>query len=276
MRLAVDGLELFYEVVGRGPPVLLLHGGPGLDHTGFRPWLDPLAERWGLVFHDQRGGGRSTRPPSMAGIDHDTWVADAEALRQHLGYERMVLLGHSYGGYLALEYALRHPDRTAGLVLCSTAARKQPTEGMLDRAESSASSEQLRLLRRWLSDGVADDEEYETGFEQILPLYFRRPDPEPISRLVAATRFSAAALNHAFSACYPTYDVGPELHRLQVPALVLAGLHDWVFAPESAERLHRSLAHSRLRIFENSGHYPFIEERAAFLATVDDWLRELR
>lgn len=275
MRLGVDGAELYYDVLGKGTPLLLMHGGPGLDHTGFRPWLDPLAERCRLVFFDQRGGGRSSRPASLAGVDHATWVADADALRRHLGCDRVLVLGHSYGGYLALEYALRHPDHTAGLALCSTAARSQPVDAILERAEGYARGERLETLRRALTWGIASDREYAGVFEQILPLYFRHPDPATLRRMVSATRFSAAALGHAFAECYPGYDVLGDLHRLTLPTLVLAGRHDWVFAPEdSAEPLHAALPRSRLRIFEDSGHYPFIEEHAAFLRTLGEWLEE--
>src|SRR5437016_4873387 len=120
LRAAVNGTELFYALHGDGRPLVTLHGGLGLDHTYFRPWLDALGDAAQLVYYDQRGHGRSQRPP-LDHVGHDTWAADAEELRAHLGHERIVLFGHSYGGYLAQEYALAFGERLAGLILCSTA-----------------------------------------------------------------------------------------------------------------------------------------------------------
>lgn len=274
MRIRLDGTTLYYEVVGRGtPPVLLLHGGPGLDHTAFRPWLDPLAERHKLIFYDQTGNGRSARPASLEGVDHDTWVDEADALLHRLGCERAVLFGHSYGGYLAQEYALRHPGRVAGLVLCCTAGSARPLDGVLEPEEGRATPRQLAWLQQVAARGVADDAEYAEFFADLLPLYFHRPDPAVLDRLLATTRFCAATVNHAFAVCYPSFDALPQLGRVEVPALVLAGRHDWVMAPEeTAEPLAEAIPGARLVVFEESGHYPFIEEAEAFRGTLGDWL----
>jgi len=276
MHVGVNGVEIYCDVVGRGTPLLLMHGGPGLDHTTFRPWLDPLADGCRMIYYDHRGNGRSSRPDSWQGIGHDTWAADADALRHRLGCDRIVVLGHSYGGYLALEYALRYPDRVHGLVLCSTAGRYLPSDRMLRRADRLGSPQQAGCLRTALAEGIADDERYAAVFATLLPLYFHRPDPEVVQRIVATTRFSAAALNHAFAECYPSFDVLSDVVRLEVPTLVLAGRHDWVFAAEdSAVPLHAAIPGARLVIFEESGHYPFIEQRDAFLATLRGWMEDL-
>jgi len=273
MRAELQGLELYYEILGEGTPLLLMHGGLGLDHTAFRPWLDPLARSFRLVFYDHRGNGRSSRPESLRGVTHETWVSDAEALRRHLGLERVVVLGHSYGGYLALEYALRHPRRVAGLVLCSTAGRALSFDGALDRAERMGTARQVARLRQFLAEGVASDAAFRDLFTDLLPLYFRRPEPDTVQRILATTRFSAAALSHAFAECYPSFDVLDRLCRIEAPTLVMAGRHDWVFAPEeSAVPLEAAIPGARLAVFEESGHYPFIEEQEGFLSTLRGWL----
>ena len=112
----VNGTRLFYETEGDGPPLMFMHGGLGFDHTYFRPWVDPLAEDYTLIFYDHRGNGRSERPASLDDVFHSTWADDGDALREHLEIEKMVLLGHSYGGLLAQHYALRHQDHLRGLI----------------------------------------------------------------------------------------------------------------------------------------------------------------
>src|SRR2546426_3253877 len=103
----VNGTEISHLEVGKGLPCLVMHGGLGVDHTQFREWLDPLGDVLRLVYYDHRGNGRSGRPP-IETLSHDQLVADADGLRTHLGFERIAVMGHSYGGCLALLYALQY------------------------------------------------------------------------------------------------------------------------------------------------------------------------
>jgi proline iminopeptidase len=115
--MPIRDVSLFVKVVGRGDPLLLMHGGPGADHTTMLPFRR-LADRFTLVFYDHRGNGRSTGAPSS--MTWENLTADADALRQRLSFERWAVLGHSFGGHVALEYALRYPDRLSHLVLLDT------------------------------------------------------------------------------------------------------------------------------------------------------------
>src|ERR1700709_1259524 len=108
MQATVNGTELYYTTMGQGRPVMFMDAGLGIDNTLFLPWMEPLADEFQLIFYDHRGNGRSERPASLEGVTHATWAADADALRQYLGLEKMVLVGHSYGGFLCMEYALRY------------------------------------------------------------------------------------------------------------------------------------------------------------------------
>src|SRR3954464_993 len=121
MQAEINGTELHYVELGQGRGMLVMHGGLGLEHRYFRPSLDPLAEQVRLVYYDHRLHGQSGRPP-IETLTHEQLVDDAEALRQHLGLGQMVLFGHSYGGTLAMMYALKYPQNLAGLVLSNTYA----------------------------------------------------------------------------------------------------------------------------------------------------------
>src|SRR5690242_12647978 len=111
--------SLFVEVKGHGEPLVLMHGGPGLDHVSLTPFLG-LADRFTIVLYDHRCNGRSTGAP-VTSMTFDNLAADADALRETLGFERWAVLGHSFGGHVALEYALRYPNRVSRLVLLDTA-----------------------------------------------------------------------------------------------------------------------------------------------------------
>ena len=278
MIARLSGAELYYAVHGSGRPVLVMHGGLGLDHTYFRPWLDPLGKQARLVFYDHFGNGRSARPATFDGISHDTWSQDADALRDYLGHPCLVVLGHSYGGYLALEYALRFPERVAGLILCCTAASSVSPDCMLEAAERLDLRRTAERVLGLLAEGISGDDRFAELFSEILPDYFgpRGCPPELVSEMVAATRFCAAALNHAFSHCAPSFDLTERLASLPMPSLIVAGRYDWVMPlATTAEPLNEMLPDSHLTVFEESGHYPFIEERDRFLATVSRWLQSL-
>lgn len=275
----VDGHELFYTVHGDGPPLLLMHGGPGLDHTYFRPWLDPLGEHVQLIYYDQLGSGRSERPAHYDGIGFDTWTAEADALRAHLGHERIVVLGHSFGGYVAQEYALRCGEHLAGLILCSTAPALDYPDVIMANAQSRSTPRQFETVVENFSNlaAAADTEHFRTVWTTILPLYFETYDPEVGARMDESTRYNGAVFSHAMTKCLPTFNTLPRLGEISVPTLVLAGRHDWICPPaQGAERLHAELPNAELVVFEESGHFPFIEERTRFLSAVIEWLESIR
>src|SRR5438105_10741962 len=103
MYAQINGNQVFYMIQGQGRPMFLMHGGSGLDHTYFRPWLDTLSDQVQLIYYDQLGQGRSTRPQSYEDITMATWADEADALRAQLGHDRIILFGHSYGGFIAQE-----------------------------------------------------------------------------------------------------------------------------------------------------------------------------
>src|SRR5216683_533522 len=112
-----DGVRIYYKTLGSGVPLLLLHGGPGADHSDFLPALNPLARRCQLVLIDERGSGRSERLSDPKRYTLNNMVTDIERVRKHFKVPRLVVLGHSFGGILAQAYAVRHPKRILGLVL---------------------------------------------------------------------------------------------------------------------------------------------------------------
>lgn len=271
----VNGTSLHYELAGRGTPVLLMHGGLGFDHTSFRPWLDPLADRCELVYYDHRGNGRSRRD-DLSAIDHATWAADADALRAHLGFEKVVLFGHSYGGFLAQEYALRYPERLLGLVLCSTAPDFKHGDAIIAGAKARATPELFAAAVEALSRPARDDDDLRTGYRKILSLYFHRSDEAMLDEVCRDMHFSADAMNHSMGRCLKGFDVSARLAEIGVPTLVLGGTDDWVTPHEiGAERLAAGIPGAKLVLFRESGHYPFIEERDAFVREVGAWIEGL-
>jgi proline iminopeptidase len=275
MLTSVNDTTIFSESLGEGRAMMVLHGGLGFDHTYFRPFLDPLAEQGKVVYVDHRGHGRSGRPP-VETLTHERLAADVEELRVKLGLGKMILMGHSYGGFIALEYALRHQDQLAGLVLLCTAPVLDYGDVIMENAKRRGTPEQLAAVDRIFSNQIRTDEDLRTVWAAIAPLYFVKFDPKLAAELDRVGSYSGAACHRAFADLVPAYNVLPRLGEIRVPTLVISGRQDWITpVAQGGERLHRGIPRSELVVFEQSGHYPFIEEQPAFLSAVKRWVARL-
>ena len=258
-----------YDIVGnRGPYLLAVHGGPGMDHVSFRPWLDFVAERVRLVYLDLPGHGQSP-PPADYSLEA---MADAlDALRAHLGVERVLVLGASYGGFVGLVYALRHPQRVAGLLLVDTAPSYGFRGESVDVARRRGTPEMLAALDRLWNDTLGSDADFRRDWTTILPLYFHSAPLDEIRRLADATTYRLAT-RKAVLPTFREYDVRERLGEISAPALVVVGRHDWITSVGQAEALASGLPNARLVVFEQSGHMPFVDEPEEFRRVVSDWL----
>lgn len=259
---------LAYDDRGHGPTLVTVHGGPGTDHRLFRPFLDPLAADLRLVSFDLPGHGRS-RP-----ADDDGLASMAEAIdevRTAVGADSIALLGSSYGGFLSLTYALAHPGAVTALVLVDTSASYGFREESLRVAERRGTAAMLAALRRLWDGSLTSDAEFRRAWREILPLYFHRLPRAEIDALADRTSYTLETRRRIL----PTlqrYDVRDRLGEIGVPALVVVGRHDWITSVGQSEELAAGLPRGELIVFEESGHYPFIEEPDRFLAVIRDWL----
>jgi proline iminopeptidase len=264
----VNDTELFYVQTGAGLPCMVMHGGLGLDHTYLHPWLDPLGDVLHLTYYDHRGNGRSGRPP-VATLTHEQYCADADALRSHLSFERMALLGHSYGGFLALEYVLRYPERVSHLLLIDTAPAMDYGEEVVAIAlRKGATPEMLVALA---AEPPAEDATLAEELQTVAPLYFYAFNAETVAKLLDSTIYSASTYA-AQPALLARYNVVSRLHEIQTPTLIVVGGDDFITPPSQAQRLHQAIAGSELMVLERSGHFPYVEEPEAFFGAVRDWL----
>ena len=248
----------------------MLHGGLGLDHTLYQATLTPLEQRLRLVYVDHRGNGRSGRPP-LETITIEQLADDAAALARHLGDDRVVVIGHSFGGFVAQELALRHPELTTALILVDT------TPGQLgateDRDDEQGPPPPPEVAA--LDDHAAVDERGDgRRCASAMPHYLYRRDPSELDSILDATVFDAAAMARGFEVLAGWSSVD-RLSSIVVPTLVLAGRHDVFTSWPQARRIASRLPGAELVIFEDSGHMPWLDEPDRFVEVVDGWLAKV-
>ncbi|HET7883392.1 MAG TPA: alpha/beta fold hydrolase [Acetobacteraceae bacterium] len=266
MFASVRGTRIYFDVEGLGlvpdgttmrerPVAMVIHGGPGGDHSGFKPGYTALAARMQLVYFDHRGQGRSDRAdPATYTLDEN--VQDMEALRCHLGLGPIVSIGTSYGGMVAMAHAARYPDAVSHLVLVVTAAHG----GFIERAQvfvrEHGTDEQREVCETLWTGGFRSEEEMRRYYRAMGPLYARSYDAASGDAGRARTIHSPEPLNRAFGpdGFLRSFDLRPELSRITAPTLVLAGRHDWICPPEFSEEIASLIPGADLRIFERSSH----------------------
>jgi proline iminopeptidase len=272
-NMPIRDVSLYVKVAGQGEPLLLMHGGPGLDHTSLLPLL-PLADQYTLVFYDHRCNGRSNGEATS--MTWENLIADAEVLRQKLGYERWAVLGHSFGGNAALEYALRYPHSISKLVLMDTGGdqcwvNQNAPEILAGRGFSPSA---VQAARRFYNGQMTSKEflplvmKFATGYfyhislwDMLIAMLFGKGE----KRRPEATIFG-------YSQLLKDWTVMDRLSEIKLPTLVIAGRYDFLFPPESQAILADRLPNARLVLVERAGHNPQMERTAVVIEALRKFL----
>ncbi len=270
--------SLHYKTLGSGDPIVVLHGGPGFDHRQFLPFIWELAERHQVILYDQRCTGLSTGPVDSTSVNIDTFIDDIEAVRRHFGLERMNLLGHSWGGILAMQYALRHQDRLESLILCSTAATIESFPEMRATYEANRAPGDGELLTE-----IYESDAFQGGdplaYERFWRVYFKPyfADQSQVEKMdLLFTENTIANSNAVAGLVFGSigdFDLHDDLKSLRCPTLIVHGDADPMHY-KYAERIHQSIAGSELVIVEGAGHWIFVDGTDGFRRSILDFLAE--
>jgi len=270
----INGVELFERRIGTGTPVVVLHGGPGAHHDYLLPGFDALAAGHELIYYDQRGGGRSPVPRDVP-VGWREQVADLEALRRSWGLDRLTIAGYSWGGLLAMLYALEHPARVERLALVSPAPAWRAARDEFERRfEARTMSPALQAARQALRASRLRERDPAAHaarlFELAVAGYFHDP-----ARATALTPFRITERTRTeVWQSLGNFDLRPRLRTLNLPALVLHGDDDpipWEAAKEAAECLRAGF-----HLLPECGHVPYVERFPDFVRIVGAFLADSR
>jgi proline iminopeptidase len=267
----VGGVTIFERRIGSGPPVIVLHGGPGAHHDYLLPGFDALAHGRELIYYDQRGGGRSpvSRETPVGWREH---VADLEELRRQWGLEQLTLVGYSWGGLLAQLYATEFPGQVARLALVSPAPawrelRLEFEQRFAERNLAPALQQERAELR---ASGLREQDPAAYAkriFELSVAPYFHDPDR---ARDLTPFRVTGRTQQEVWSSL-GDYDLRPGLAKLAIPAIVLQGQDDLI--PLESTRTVARLLRAELHLLPHCGHVPYVEAHGEFVRLLDGFLR---
>jgi proline iminopeptidase len=281
----LNGVDLHYRVEGNGPLLFLISPGWGVGSGYLQKGFKFLLERFRLVFIDTRGSGLSGRPADRAKMSSDDMADDLEALREYLGLATLRVLGHSNSGAIGLSYAERYPERVDKLVLIDSQMlgfnAGSVTQAFLEtRAEDPRYKPAVQAAIGHFSGQtkpLANDADLSAFVANILPLYLHSPEKNLAfaqEQLLVGpiALYAFEAQNAADKAAGG--DQSALLDRVRAPVLIMIGRHDWICPVPVSERLHAGLPRSRLVMFEESGHMPWLEEPEKFAAELVRFLED--
>lgn len=271
-RIPLGSTTLYSRAIGQGRPVIVLHGGPDFDHGYLLPELDRLGDAFRLVYYDQRGRGRSADNVQPQDVTLASDLDDIDRVRRHYGLDAVVLLGHSWGAVLAVEYALRNPTRVSHLILMNPAPVSVSDLAAVRKTYLERLGEAMDRQRAILASAA-----YQAGDPEAVATRYRihfQPSlkrPEDYEKMMARMRagfvsqgkdgiVKARAVEDRLMRDtweVPGYDLLPKLAGLAVPTLVIAGDHDFMVG--AAGRIARAIPRAELVTVKDCGHFAFLE-----------------
>lgn len=273
------GASLYVEVLGNasGVPLIVVNGGPGFDHTyehaavpGTTSSWETLARKRRVVFYDQRGNGRSGALKSGQSCTLADQIDDLEAVRAHLGVDQIDLLGHSWGGFLVMAYAARHPEHIRHLITVDSAAPKWGDTVFLFKDIFPEGQERSDSYA--FADALGDKAASDAGIREYLHWLFYSPEKRDAFIAQVAPGVFTKAVNEAVEHDVQRFDLNPEIKKFKFPTLVVTGRYDINVAPSVAYKMHKAIPGSQFAVFEKSGHLPFYEEPEAFVRALEAFL----
>jgi proline iminopeptidase len=274
-----DGRTLAYRRVGSGPTLVCHGGGPGFS-SFYLGDVAGLGDHLDLVMLDPRGTGQSDRPANARSYAIEDYANDVEELREHLGLERINLLGHSHGGVVAMDYAARYPDHVEKLILASTLARFAQEQvaameaGMAAKADEPWFEDASAALAAEQRGEFETDEELGQLAVREFPFYFKEYGDAERAYLESLRNDipNADTLRYFNQEIFETFDMRPQLGRITAPTLVVTGEQDFITGPVCADEIAAGLSDPHKVVIPGAGHFVFVETPDEFRAAVLEFL----
>ncbi len=277
--VTLNGVQIHYTVRGKGPLLIAHSGGPGADA---RDWDDfaKIDDFVTIIAIHPRGSGLSGPAAGDAYLLPD-YASDVDALRRHLGLEKAMLMGWSHGGMVALEYAIRYPDSLSKLILFDTSAYFGEFLSDVEASVQAFKNEpwfedSLDALKKEWAGEYQTDEDMGRLWQREKKFYFKKFDvrAQAYAERTKDTLIKIAPLRVFNEKEAPSFDLRPQLEKINVPTLIIVGRHDFITNVEMAKEMVARIPNAQMEVFEESGHYGFVEEPEKFYRVVKEFVEK--
>ncbi len=282
----INGSKIWYETEGTGEPVLLIPGGPGNSHTYFHPWFSDLAENYKVIYIDAFGRGKSERAKDSTEYTFNRDVEDIELLRKALGYEKWIIIGHSYGGMVAQAYALKYPGSIEKLVLSNTLYSGEMWQANNDNCNHELRNqypeiwEKLTKLREQGFHSSSIEHQNAYNLPSGLLYYYDASNAAKAtsdSLIINTTVYYTLVGDDGdfiIGGDVAKLDFRTQLKKIKIPLLIIEGRYDRVALPRFSIKFKDYAPQAEFVLFEKSGHNPYLEEREKYFQLLNKFFSE--
>lgn len=279
--MKVNGTELFVRDVGKGSPIIIVHGGPGLSHDYFLPQLMDLAQNHRLIFYDQRASGKSSAELDSTQMRLNEFVRDIDAIRIALKLDKVTVMAHSWGGLLAMKYAVAYPSSLRSLILLNTVA---PKSGEFDKEIAANAKSRTTKTDSTRRANILSSPQFKAGDPQAMSDLFKltfglsfydKSYLDSLTMVLPPDFMQKRSKLFMLRKDLSQYDLYDDIKRIAVPTLIVHGDFDSI-PMEVAQKIQASIPKSKLVVIKGAGHFPFVEKRVEFNKQVNAFLGGVR
>ena len=277
--LDLNGTSLYIKEIGTGSPIIVVHGGPGLNHSYFLPHLNSLAKKHRLIFYDQRACGNSSGKLDSTQMNLHLFVEDIEAIRKSLNLGKVAILAHSWGGLVAMNYASKYSSNISGLILSNSVS---PKFGEFENETNLRLKARIPSEDSILRSEILKSTEFKSGnlesYVRLFKLSFKpsfyfRNSLEKMKLILPADFLAKRRILFFMSKELSAYDFYNNLKSITCPVLVIHGAYDGM-PLELSQKIQQHILNSKLIIIKDAGHFPFIDKPKKYTAVVGQFLKQ--
>lgn len=273
-----DDAQIFCRAVGKGKPLIVIHGGPGASQDYLLPQLYELAKNHFVIFYDQRGAGKSTGEINDETMAISMFLKDLESIRKTFNFDKISILGHSWGAIIAMHYAIEHPDHVEKLVLANPCPATSDEFSLFEKSRDQRLSkfqDEITRIQNTIEFQEGDPVLFEQMLRMYVQVYCHRPeDAERLnlslsrSAVINAIKIQKTTISNTLS---KPFDLREDLKKLQIPTLVIHGDDDPI-PVSTAQNIHKSILGSKFIVLPECGHYPYVEQPKLFFDSLNKFL----
>lgn len=278
----VEQGKLFYQSFGRGEPIIVVHGGPGLDQGYLLPHMLELAKNHQVVFYDQRGGGKSLGATLDARhVNLLQFSEDLEKIRDHFNFKKFTVIGHSWGGQLSMSYAIRHPERVKAMILLNSApANFKGQQAFFNEfaIKIEPIKEETKALFDYNELKTLDEAQINSLYKKLASIYFANAkNAEKLNfEMKKESVLSGFKVSNQLSkTAIAKLNLFPGLVKLDVPTLVIHGNQD-IVPSFTAQEIHEAIIGSEIEYLDQCGHFSYVEQPEKLFASINNFIKNQR